>query len=432
MIRITSLLLASVLTLSGGLGTATGALAQPAPSGASSAPDGAGFTIGDKLRVTFFEQMDMPGGQGGAAPATTFYQRIDLTSDYVVGADGRISLPRLGAIKVAGRDADSVSADIQSAYLDAMGRPGDVHVAILERQPVYVLGPVRSPGAFAYASGMVAIQAIALAGGPERLQDRLAPVVEAGRETERSEDARTRLTLLLSRRAWLESVRDGTPPVVPDELVRLVGRTNAGEMVAADVAAGRAAASARESEIANFRQRARAWREEMTVLNRSLGEIEREITERGARIRQATEPDPRLSRASVITTQRTELVELERRRREVQASIHRIEQQLSETEAARARVSLEFDRTIAQELVTLTNDIVRLRQMASSASEIAGSLGDAASSSGSGEFDISIIRTAADGVETLAATPTTRLMPGDVVRVTRGGAVVGTSEAAVR
>lgn len=395
----------------------SGALAQePAPEDASA------FTIGDKLRVTFFEEMDLPAAPGGGAPATTFYQRVDLTSDYVVGADGRISLPRLGPVAVAGRSADEVHDEIQDAYEAAMGRSGDVHVAILERQPVYVLGPVRAPGAFPFASGMVAIQAIALAGGPERAQDRIAPVVEAGREAERSEDARTRLTLLLSRRAWLEAERTDTAPAVPEELARLVGETGAREMVEAEAQAGAAAAAARRREIAGLAERAAAWRDEIAVQRRALADFERETALREARIREATEPDPRLSRDTVIAAQRAELVDLEARRQQAQSAIHRIEQQIAETQAARARISLEFERTVAQDLVTLTNDIARLRQTAGSASEIAGSLAEGAAPRGAEDFAITIVRTtAADGVRTLDATPVTRLMPGDVVRVGPAG-----------
>jgi len=119
------------------------ALAQEAPpfanppAGPAEALPGEGehFTVGDKLRVTFFEKMDLPPGVG--APATsTFYQRVDLTSDYVVGADGRISLPRLGSVAVAGRGTDDLRVEIASSFESAMGRPGDVHLAILERQPI--------------------------------------------------------------------------------------------------------------------------------------------------------------------------------------------------------------------------------------------------------------------------------------------------------
>jgi protein involved in polysaccharide export with SLBB domain len=399
--------------------------APPAAAATSKSASGqtAGtFAIGDKLRVSFFEQMDLPATEPGGAATSTFYQRVDLTSDYLVGSDGTISLPRLGRIAAAGRGEDAVTADINTAYRTAMGREGDVHVAILERQPIYVIGPVRSPGAFPYASGMVAIQALALAGGAERRQDQIAPVVEAGRETERSEDARTRLTLLLSRRAWLESVQSGREPVVPKELARLVGRQSAAEMIAAEQRAGKAAAAARRSESVKLAERTAAWRQEMAVLERSLDEIARAMAMRQATIADATEPDTRLSRTDVIAAQRAELVGLEARRSQVLSSIQRIEQQISGTEAERERIALDFATTTAAELVTLTNDVVRLRQTAFSASDIAGSLQEGTAPTATDGLSLSIVRTSPGGVETIPAGPTTRLLPGDVVRVEPAGA----------
>ena len=53
------------------------------------------------------------------------------------------------------------------AGLSRASRSGRGPVA-LERQPVYVLGPVKNPGAYKYAPGMTVLHAVALAGGLDR------------------------------------------------------------------------------------------------------------------------------------------------------------------------------------------------------------------------------------------------------------------------
>ena len=49
--------------------------------------------IGDRLKVTFFERLDLPAvgtdpRQAAGAPLRTFYQRMDLSAEYSVDQDG--------------------------------------------------------------------------------------------------------------------------------------------------------------------------------------------------------------------------------------------------------------------------------------------------------------------------------------------------------
>lgn len=83
-----------------------------------------------------------------------------------VDADGRIALPALGTIDVAGRDIDRINAEIASAFAarDLLKDPV-VLVEVVSYRQVYVGGTVGRPGAIDFVPGMTARQALVAAGG---------------------------------------------------------------------------------------------------------------------------------------------------------------------------------------------------------------------------------------------------------------------------
>lgn len=102
-----------------------------------------------------------------------------LSTRNSVQADGVVSLPLVGGLKVEGETLAEMRVNIQSRlsqkvfhqraadgreYLVAI-QPDDVSAAIIEYRPVYINGDVAKPGALTYRSGMTARQAIAMAGG---------------------------------------------------------------------------------------------------------------------------------------------------------------------------------------------------------------------------------------------------------------------------
>ena len=73
-----------------------GAVVTAAPAATQTAEQ---LMVGDKLQVSFFEQLDLGQGPDAAmtAGARTFYQRLDLTGEHVVDAEGSINVALLGA-----------------------------------------------------------------------------------------------------------------------------------------------------------------------------------------------------------------------------------------------------------------------------------------------------------------------------------------------
>ena len=54
------------------------------------------------------------------------------------------------------------------SFTSVIGRSANIDVKILERSPIYVVGPVKNPGAYKYVPGMIVLHALALAGGLDR------------------------------------------------------------------------------------------------------------------------------------------------------------------------------------------------------------------------------------------------------------------------
>ncbi len=86
-----------------------------------------------------------------------------------VRPDGRITLQRLGDFLVLGKTPAQVDSMITQSYAGIIIDP-EVTVFIREfgSPQVYVLGEVKKPGGYPFRSQLTALQAVSVAGGPDR------------------------------------------------------------------------------------------------------------------------------------------------------------------------------------------------------------------------------------------------------------------------
>ncbi|ODS52353.1 MAG: hypothetical protein ABS36_17335 [Acidobacteria bacterium SCN 69-37] len=128
----------------------------PAPPPAAVAPS---ETDGPKLPADYVI---------GVADAldVRFWGHDNMTSTVVVRPDGRISLPLLNDVEVAGLTPDQLRDRLTTAgakfFTDA---PAFVTVREINSRQVFVTGMVANPGSFPLGGGMRVLQLIALAGG---------------------------------------------------------------------------------------------------------------------------------------------------------------------------------------------------------------------------------------------------------------------------
>ena len=101
------------------------------------------------------------------------FQEKDLTASYRVGADGSISLPLIGTVRVGGMSPSAASASIRERLLDGylVNPQVTLHVVEYAKIRFTVLGQVTTPKSISVPANesLSLLQAIGMAGGPTRL-----------------------------------------------------------------------------------------------------------------------------------------------------------------------------------------------------------------------------------------------------------------------
>ncbi|WP_200247845.1 polysaccharide biosynthesis/export family protein [Lamprobacter modestohalophilus] len=101
---------------------------------------------GDKLRITVFAEPYLSG-------------------EYIVSANGSVSMPLIEPVKVGGRTLpeaeDLVEQGLRAGFI---GDP-NVAIEILGYRPFFIIGEVKSPGSYPYVADMSVLHAVAIAGG---------------------------------------------------------------------------------------------------------------------------------------------------------------------------------------------------------------------------------------------------------------------------
>jgi len=108
---------------------------------------------GDQIRVTVFE---LEG----------------VSQIYAVDSSGHVSIPLAGNIVARGRTVHQLERAIASSLRDRYVKDPKVAVQVVTYRPFFILGEVRSAGAFPYINGLTAEAAVAMAGGYTDRADR--------------------------------------------------------------------------------------------------------------------------------------------------------------------------------------------------------------------------------------------------------------------
>lgn len=101
---------------------------------------------GDKLRITVFNEDTLSG-------------------EFAVGTEGTLSFPLIGDVPAKGKTPQEVAAAIQAQLANGYLREPKVSAEVSVYRPFFILGEVKAPGQYPYASGMTAVNAIATAQG---------------------------------------------------------------------------------------------------------------------------------------------------------------------------------------------------------------------------------------------------------------------------
>jgi polysaccharide export outer membrane protein len=96
----------------------------------------------------------------------TVYDQADLTGKYPVDADGTLTFPLIGRVKVGGLNLRGVEAELKKQLANGYLKNPQVSVAVeqFKSQRIFVMGEVRAPGTYPLSGEMTVIEALARAG----------------------------------------------------------------------------------------------------------------------------------------------------------------------------------------------------------------------------------------------------------------------------
>lgn len=138
----------SVLLLLASAGSLAGCVSQPLHTGSLDRGAEGPYTLasGDRLRIIVFGQEN-------------------LSNIYAVDGSGRIVMPLIEAVPVAGMSTTQAARAIEARLRAGFLREPKVTVEIDAYRPFFILGEVTNSGQFPYVNGMTVQTAVAIAGG---------------------------------------------------------------------------------------------------------------------------------------------------------------------------------------------------------------------------------------------------------------------------
>ncbi|MBV1876734.1 MAG: polysaccharide export protein [Pseudomonadales bacterium] len=89
----------------------------------------------------------------------------DLTGEFAINSEGKISFPLIGDIHASGLSLLELTSLLVRELKDGYLVSPKVTIQILQLRPFYIMGEVKLPGSYEYISGMKVINAVVLAGG---------------------------------------------------------------------------------------------------------------------------------------------------------------------------------------------------------------------------------------------------------------------------
>lgn len=387
------------------------------------------IAYGDRLKITFFESLSVAidGSKAlSGETVTTIFPRLDLSAEYAVDEGGAVNIPRFGQFMVAGQSMTAVQTALATAFWQATGRNSDVHIAIVERQPIYVLGMVRAAGTFKHTPGMTVLQALAGAGGTEMGAADTSKVIEAIRETQRLRLAEGKLDRLLLKQARLLALRQNSSTLtVPAGIRSRLAQASSPDGLKAQVF---------EAEATLGLERAR-HQQQLSLAERQVAVAKADLEAQKLRSDQAKalfakkadrlrELEAIAARGSVshykLTDVNVDISELAAKQEDLRVAMAQSERRMVEAEIALAKLQRERSSELDNELAGTQQDIEESTLAIAAMRAVIQVLRNGTPDDGSmpgGVPDFKITRRLAEGPTVIPATTATMLMPGDVLQV---------------
>jgi protein involved in polysaccharide export with SLBB domain len=407
----------------------TGTFPSPAARALIPGTDRSVLAYGDRLKITFYESIGvaLEGRQGGTDQAiATIFPRMDLSAEYSVDEGGSLAIPRLGQFAVAGQTITAVRSALAAAFEQAIGRPSDVHLTVVERQPIYVLGTVRNAGVFKHAPGMTALQALANAGGIDSGIADTSKTIESIRETQRLLQTETRLDRLLVSQARLIALRDDLDSLtLPANIASRLSETASRDALKSLITGAQATLTVERAryqhQVSLAERQVGVARVEVGAQNMHTAQLTALLARKADRLRDLEGIATHGSVSSLrLTDAGVDISEIVARREDIRVGLAQSERRLVEAEIALAKIQLDHSAGIDKELSSTQQEIEDCTHAIASMRAVINVLRDNGlriDPATAGTAFLTITRRVADGIVVEPATESSALLPGDVVQV---------------
>ncbi len=396
----------------------------------ATAPTGeAGDVIlyGDRLKISFIESAGVPLNSGhpdSTRVVAVVFPRMDLSGEYTVEANGGLSIPKLGRVAATGKSTTALQSELKATFERVIGRTSDVHVGVLDRLPVYVVGSVRAAGTFKYVPGMIVMQALANAGGFEGTVSDTSRVIENIREAVRLHATKDKLNRLLIKQARLIAAQGNAETItVPASIASRLSQTGTHDRLNQLIAA---AETSHNAERKRYRDQQVLAARQIEVVKMQLeaqklraDQLRELLAKKDRRLRELQAIGPRGSIPQTILTQaEIEIAELVARQEDFRVALAQTQRSLVEAENAQAKINIDRSVGIETELSATDQDIDNGVQEIASMQAVIQALQNSMEGAPSGGLPrLSITRRVMGHFVVTPATEMTVLLPGDVVRV---------------
>lgn len=383
------------------------------------------INYGDRLKITFFETLQVSLDTNSKAEAdaiATAFPRMDLSGEYTVDEAGRVNIPVLGQFVVANESIPTLQSKLAAAFAHSIGRAGNAHVAVAERQPVYVLGTVRNAGTYKHVPGMILLQALAAAGGTNADTADTSRAIEGIREGERLRQSQQRLDRLLVTQARLVAQRDtGAGMQLPQNVLTQLATPAEHDRINALVM----------DETVSLTTGRRTYQQQVSLADRQVRIAQAELGAQNTRANQLRElrsqAENRLDQLQRIATRGSvsqyaltdagvKLAELAARQEDLKVAIVQAERGVVAAEIARTRLEVDYAAGLERDLIATQREIDDCTHAIASMRAVTELLGNGGRQI-RGATIFSITRRVAEGVAIIDGNENTPLLPGDVVRV---------------
>ena len=373
---------------------------------------------GDRLSISVFEKVELDNDKWAVRkradrPDQSFYPRQDLTGDFIVQPDGTLPMPLLGNIRAEGRTGGEVADDIAQTFLAVVGRTARVTQALVERPTVSIIGPVHQPGTFKYVDGMSVMHLLAIAGGLRQSDDNWARV-ELAKEQAKLSATLERYQRRQIEARLLEAERDGK-----SDDQALLGLTNISPALVDEVRGGRTRIRQAYQQRKATLEAARTIAEEaLDIARERFEEGKASVVIRGERVDalKALAAKNVVSQ-TILLEASMELSDAKERKLEAESLVSEAKLRVSSAKDELARFTLEtqvgIDNLLAQRLLEASE----ARSDLDASQTIVSMLAPGGEAGALTAFDIEIVRRDGSGWQTLPASVTSTVEPGDLVKL---------------